>query len=82
MDHSLPTRPCAHGVILGKPLPLSALLILICKNSGGWVSARWWEYWKERRGGPGGELASLESPVFPLPMALPLRSQKLCPQPT
>lgn len=32
--------------------------------------------------GPGGELASLESPVFPLPRALPLKLQKLCPQPT
>lgn len=31
---------------------------------------------------PWGELRSLESPVFPLPTALPLRSQKPCPQPT
>lgn len=38
MDCSLPTRPCAQCVMLGKPLPLSELPFLICKISGaeGW----------------------------------------------
>lgn len=35
MDQSLPTRPCAHCVMLGKPLPLSGLPFLVCKISGG-----------------------------------------------
>lgn len=34
MDRSLPTRPCAQCVMLGKPLPLSELPFLICKISG------------------------------------------------
>lgn len=34
MDHSLPTRPYAHSVTLGKPLPLSRLPFLICQIWG------------------------------------------------